>query len=112
MNAAAKTLSHGNLFRGDWSSFLRGDLSVLSLLLWLAMIFSALSVVYVRNLERHYVHELEQIKRDNNQLELQKAQLLLERSMWANPDRIRRLADQQLKMKQAKPSAVLYVPSR
>ena len=58
MNAAAKTLSQGNLFRGDFSFSTAQSSQVLSITLWILVICSALSVIYVKNLERQYVYNL------------------------------------------------------
>jgi cell division protein FtsL len=104
MNAAAKTLSQGNLFRGDFSIFTRGSTNFVATILWLAVIVSALCVVYVRNLERQYVHELDQTTHQTHLLTTEHSQLLLEKSMWSAPGRVRHIAHQQLEMIVSKPS--------
>ena len=107
MNAAAKTLSHGNLFRGDFSFFTNTSTNVLVMIVWIAVISSALSVVYVRNLERQYVHELDQTVHQNHSLEMEHTQLLLEKSMWSSPGRVRRLAKRQFDMSISKPKFIV-----
>lgn len=104
MNAAAKTLSQGNLFRGDLSFFKVGSANLMVMILWLAVIMSALSVVYVRNLERQYIHELDQTTHQTQQLDIEHSQLLLEKSMWSAPGRVRHIAHKQLLMVVSKPS--------
>ena len=98
MNAAAKTLSQGNVFRGDFSFLITSSTSFIAMFLWLCVIVSALSVVYVRNLERQYTNELEQTTHQSQQLDIEHSQLLLEKSMWSAPGRVRHVAQYQLDM--------------
>ena len=109
MNAAAKTLSHGNIFRGDFSFLSSISTHIFVMLLWTFVITSALSVVYVKNLERQYIHETDKISKSNNHFEMERTQLLLEKSMWSAPGRIGRLASSHLNMVQAKPKAVIIL---
>ena len=109
MNAAARTLSNGNIFKGDFSHWLRGAFPLVSVILWVAVIGSALSVVYMKNIERQYVHQMAQLNYQKEQLDIQKAQLLLEKSMWSTPARVRGIAKQNLAMKVAKPEAVIVI---
>lgn len=109
MNAAAKTLSHGNIFQGDFSFVSNLSTHFLLMLLWGLVITSALSVVYVKNLERQYIHEIDMVSKDNTQLEMERTQLLLEKSMWASPIRVRGLAKRHLNMVLATPKAVVTI---
>ncbi len=109
MNAAARAISHGNLFKGDLPFSNIGITPVLTIILWIAVIASAVGVVYVKNLERHYVHQITQVNHKNDQVAIQKAQLLLGKSMWSSPARIRRLAGEHLNMRQAKSEALIVI---
>lgn len=109
MNAAARTLSHGNIFRGEFSLWVREAFSIFQLILWGAVICSALAVVYVKNLERHYVHQVANVQYQKEQLEIQKNQLLLEKGMWSSPRRVRTMAKSHLEMKLARPDAVIMI---
>lgn len=109
MNAAAKTLSQGNIFRGDFSFLTNISTNILVMILWSFVISSALSVVYVKNLGRQYVHETEQVSQESNRLEMEHSQLLLEKSMWSAPGRIGVIAKNRLSMVQAKPKAILTI---
>lgn len=102
MNAAAKTLSQGNVFRGDFSFLITSSTSFIAMILWLFVIVSALSVVYVRNLERQYTNQGDQTIHQSQQLDIEHSQLLLEKSMWSAPGRIRNLAQHQLDMRLSK----------
>lgn len=109
MNAAARTLAQGNIFRGDFSFFSGDTRSYLISLLWIAVIASALAIVYVKNEERQYVSQISQVRKQIQSMETQTSQLMLEQSMWAAPERIERHARQNLKMKIAAPAALITV---
>ncbi len=111
MNAAAKTLSEGNLFRGDFSFSSTNSRQLLSICLWALVICSALAVIYVKNLERQYVYKLGQVTQLNSQLDIEQSQLLLESSMWAAPDRVRALARRNLNMTISKTKAIIMIPT-
>lgn len=113
MNAAAKTLSQGNVFRGDFSFLMTTSTNVIAMILWLCVIASALSIVYVRNLERQYTNQLDQSTYQTQQLDIEHSQLLLEKSMWSAPGRVRNLAQHQLQMglsKQAYTVSLVHAP--
>lgn len=109
MNAAARTLTQGNLFKGDFAGLVLARRSLFICLLWVAVISSALAVIYTKHLERTYISELEQINRNITQLEVEHGQLLLEKSMWAAPGRVRALAHRHLGMHFTKPYAVITI---
>ena len=109
MNAAAKTLSQGNIFRGDFSFLSNLSINLLIMALWVAVISSSLAVVYVKNLERHYVHQSAQLTKQNSHLEIERSQLLLEKTMWSAPRRIQGLAKRHFNMVLAKPKAVIHL---
>ena len=53
MNAAAKALAEGSLFRGGFATVNLSKQTVFMGLLLAAVLFSALSVVYTENMQRH-----------------------------------------------------------
>jgi cell division protein FtsL len=59
---------------------------------------SALAVIYNTYTTRLKYAELQTLRREGYRLEEDWERLLLERSTWANPDRVRQVAQQQLKM--------------
>ena len=82
----------------------------LSILLWALVIGSALSVIYIKNLERQYVYNLGQVTKQSSQLDIERSQLLLEKSMWSAPGRVRNLAIRKLNMTSAKTKSIIIVP--
>lgn len=98
MNAAAKTLSQVWLFEGEYRDFSISKESFALILLFILVLASALSIVYVKNLERQLTSELQTIQRDANQLRVEWGQLLLEHTTWATPPRVQQIAQQELLM--------------
>lgn len=68
------------------------------LLLGALVLASALAVIYTTYNTRLKYTELQNLRRDSYRLEEDWERLLLERSTWANPDRVRQVAQQELNM--------------
>jgi len=68
------------------------------LLLSALVLASALGVIYTTHTTRLQYTELQTLRRESYRLEEEWERLLLERSTWANPDRVRQVAQQQLNM--------------
>ncbi len=109
MNAAARTLHHGNFFRGDLSTLTLSRKNVSLWLMLIAILLSAFSIVYLRNVERHYFGEQQSLISQNNRIEEQWSQLLLEQSMWSSPSRVQTYAVNHLNMRVTKPEAILII---
>lgn len=91
MNAAAKGVNNSHFIQEY-----RIDKRLLCLVA--TVLFSALGVVYVTNLSRTTLSQLEQTMQQSHQLELQWGQLLLEQASLATPSRVERLAADKLHM--------------
>ena len=78
-------------------------------LLLLAVVISALGVVYSSYQSRQLFSELQQQNRLTLQLEEQWGRLLLEQSTYAAHDRIERLAKSELKMTEPSAEAVVVI---
>lgn len=109
MNAAARALHQGNVFQGDVSSLSLLKRNALVVTLWLLVIASALSVVYLRHLERDYYSQVQATQIKMNQAKMEHGQLLLEKTMWTSPKRIQAKAQSMLDMEQATPKAVIII---
>lgn len=70
----------------------------LVILLWLAVIASAISVVYITHATRESLNELELLKKETAQLQVQQGQYLLEQGSFDAPNRVERLARESLNM--------------
>jgi len=109
MNAAARALNQGNVFQGDVSSLSLLKRNALVVALWLLVISSALSVVYLRHLERDYYSQVQATQIKMNQAKMVHGQLLLEKTMWTSPKRIQAKAQSMLDMEKATPKAVIII---
>lgn len=98
MNAAARLVHQGVLSRHLLLTYLLSKRQVALLMLTLAVIMSALSIVYVTHVSRvlhaTYQHNL----MEQDQLHVQRSQLLLERGAWMMQARIQQIAEKQLGM--------------
>jgi cell division protein FtsL len=68
------------------------------LFLAFAVLASALSVIYIKTLQRNLYNELQASQQEREQLKTKWSQLLLEENTWAAPVRIQSLAQQELGM--------------
>lgn len=102
MNAAARVINQNNVFSGSflnaWESLHVSVIACLRSILVLLVLLSALAVVYVTNVHRTSVSQLQMAEQQAHQLELQWGQLLLEQASLAAPARVERLASQKLHM--------------
>jgi cell division protein FtsL len=98
MNAAGRLVHQGILSRHLILIHLLTRQQFVTLLLIFAVIFSALSTIYVtqatRTLHANYQHNLI----DQDRLHVERGQLLLERSTWMMPARIQHIAENKLDM--------------
>lgn len=72
---------------------------VLLTLLLAACLASAIGVITTSHLTRDQYARLQELEREQQQLQTEWGQLLLEESAWASPARIERLAQQRLEMR-------------
>ncbi|HWP94824.1 MAG TPA: cell division protein FtsL [Gammaproteobacteria bacterium] len=76
-----------------------------------AVFVSALGVVYVKHLNRRHFAELQQLRQERDQLEIEWGQLQLEQSAWATHPRIEQVAREALDMTlPANPEIVVVMP--
>lgn len=84
--------------------------AALILLAFLALnMLAAVAVVQVKHESREMRGDLQALRVERDRLKTEWAQLQLEESAWANPDRIGRLAKQRLNMVQPRAYTVLEV---
>jgi cell division protein FtsL len=81
-------------------------------LLWLALVLSALSVIYVSHLCRQLYNELAKLDQEANALQVEWGRYLLEQSSWASLSRVEQLAKSQLQMRVPEPSEIVIVRAR
>ena len=113
MNVVARTLAQGSSIseRGLVFSW-RLSLSTLCIILLLVgVLASALSVVYIKALQRNLYSELHVTQKEWNVLKMQWSQLLLEMNTWTAPARIQTLAQQTLGMKSSQAKGTVLINS-
>jgi cell division protein FtsL len=78
-------------------------------LLWVAVLASAVGVVFVRNEARTLFTELERLSAERDQLNIEWGQLQLEQSAWSNHGFVERVANDKLLMTLPQPAEVRIV---
>jgi len=77
--------------------------------LWLLLVLSALSVIYVSHLCRQLYNELAKLEQEANALQVEWGRYLLEQSSWASLSRVEQLAKSEMQMRVPKPGEVIVV---
>ena len=98
MNAAAREINQSNFFSGQWTDMRLSRPLCFQIALMLAVLVSALAVVYITNLHRMTIVQLQLADQQSHELQLQWGQLLLEQASLATPGRVQQLAEEKLHM--------------
>lgn len=98
MNAAAKVINQSNLFNGQLADMRMSKSIYFLAVLLIAVLISALAVIYSTNSYRSTFSQVEQEEQQTHLLQLQWGQLLLEQASLATPARVENLAVYKLKM--------------
>ena len=85
------------MLRSEKKNLFRQQMLLLSAL-WVAVITSALAVIYAAHDTRIQFNELEKLKAQENDLQVEWGQYLLEESAWASYGRIEKVATEKLLM--------------
>ena len=109
MNAAARVLAQGSLFRGGVNTVNWSKQTISVMVLFASVLSSALGVIYVENSERHVFSELQSLQQTSDQLQIERSQLLLERSTWGAPTRVQNIAENRLEMSNPKSDQIKIV---
>lgn len=111
MNAAAKAIHQSTLFNGRLADLSCSKEFILILTLLLAILISALAVVYTTNTWRVHVNYFAQLEQQSHQLNVQYGQLLLEQASLASPSRVERIAEDHLNMHQPTVQETFFLQS-
>jgi cell division protein FtsL len=98
MNAIAKAIVQNLSFEGR---FIPIKLSLFNLRVWflvVAIMLSALSVVYVKDLNRRLFIEHQNLQQTNSEISVDYGKLLLEQGVWSAQGRIQTVAINSLNM--------------
>jgi cell division protein FtsL len=75
-----------------------GHWRILVAVLWVAVLVSALGVVYAKHQARTRFIELQELVTERDELDIEWGQLQLEQSTWATHGRVERMARDELRM--------------
>lgn len=109
MNAAARALTQSSFMTVSGRSLTLSSQMFGVILLIVAVLASALSVVYVKNLNRQLFSELHMLKQTREELRIESGRLALEQNTWAASGRVQALAQQQSSMVVPTPSNIVLV---
>lgn len=98
MNAAAREIHQSNFFSGQFTDMRFSKQLCLQIVLLLAVLISAVAVIYITNLHRITFSQLQVAEQQGHQLQLQWGQLLLEQASLATPARVEQMATEKLHM--------------
>ncbi len=98
MNAAARALAEGHLAPAGLRNLSLSSQMMGLILLVVAVLASAVAVVYVKNLDRQLFGDLQTLKQTRDSLHVEYGQLLLEQNTLATPARVQAIAQRQLGM--------------
>jgi cell division protein FtsL len=98
MNAAARQINQSTLFYGNLGGIRLSKQLMLQLLMLLAVLVSALAVVFTTNVHRETFMTLKSEEMKQQQLQLRWGQLLLEQASLATPARVQELATEKFQM--------------
>lgn len=76
---------------------------------WLAVVASALAVVYARHESRKAFIELQALYAERDELDIDWDRLLIEQSTWATHARIEQIARERLRMRVPDPAEIVIV---
>ncbi len=82
---------------------------VMIAIVWIAVVVSALGVIYSTHTTRQSFYELQSLEKQSNELQVEWGQLLLEKSTQAAQVRIERVAQKELGMVAPSLNAVVVV---
>tara|TARA_B100000676_G_C17962877_1_gene778636 strand:+ start:72 stop:344 length:273 start_codon:yes stop_codon:yes gene_type:complete len=77
---------------------------VTTMVVGMALVVTAVSVVYVKHRSRTLFVELQSLERDRDRLNVEWTQLTLENTAWATHDRIEQVASKQLSFRMPTPA--------
>lgn len=98
MNTAIRLFNQGVVSRSWVMSVYLSRTHGMIVMLILALLTSALSIIYITNASRSLNAAVQQTLAERGQLHIQWGQLLLERSSWITQARVQRIAEHDLRM--------------
>lgn len=98
MNAVAKVFTH-KTFVNNGVAAVRFPLPKLRMfILFIAVLVTAISLIYVEDLDRRLFIDLQNLQQMNTDLQVEHGKLLLESSAWSSQARVQKIAELRLNM--------------
>lgn len=98
MNAAARALAQGVFSTENVKTMVLSRQSMSLALLIMLVLVSAFAVVYVKDLNRRLVSDLQSVQQARDNLQIEWGQLLLEENTWSTQARVQQIAQQKQDM--------------
>ena len=98
MNAAARALDQAYISTENLFELLFNRQILCTLLLFLILLFSAFGLVFLKDYHRRLMADFQIERMEYQQLKINQDRLLLEKSTWASPGRVEKIASQQMEM--------------
>lgn len=109
MNASARALAAGTFNPGNLRQMLFSWQNNVIGLLLIALLSTAFSVIYVKNMNRREFITLHYLQRVHDDAMIEQGKLLLEQNTWSSPLRIQNLAQNQLNMINPVKNTIIFV---
>jgi len=98
MNTAVRTYNHGIALRANSRTRLNFKKYLSTSIIVIALLLSAISVIYVKDLNRRLFSDLQVLESGRDNLNVEWGQLLLEQSAWSTQSRVQKVAQTELNM--------------
>ncbi|QLH41542.1 MAG: cell division protein FtsL [Coxiellaceae bacterium] len=109
MNTAVRALpsrstaGRANVHHFNWWSTLK------AMILFVIVLFSAIAVVYVKDLNRRLYINYQGLQEQQNQIYIDWGKLLLEQSTWSTQARVQEIAEKRLNMQVTAPKTAVLI---
>lgn len=109
MNAAARVLVQEHWSIRNVIGWFSNTQTLCMMALIVAMLASAIGVIYIKDLNRRIVGESQMAMHARDELQTEWSQLLLEQTTWSTQARIQKIAQEKIGMDVPKPEQVIMV---
>ena len=109
MNATARALAAGTLTRDNLRQMMFSAQSIFVGLLLCALLSTAFSVIYLKDINRQEVMQLHSLQYQHQQMLVEQGKLLLEQNTWSSPIRIQNIASSQLSMTMPAKNTIVFI---
>ncbi len=109
MNATARALAAGTFTGVNIRQMLFSRQFLLTAILLCAILITAFSVIFMKDMARQEVSELHNLQAKHDQMMIDQSKLLLEQNTWSSPIRIQNIAQGKLTMTTPAKNTIVFV---